>query len=56
LPSPCDASIGTISPASLHLDCREVNVDIARFASTRAAFIGFQLVADRPRDLVADAG
>ena len=43
LPSPaCDASIGTISPASLRAStAANVNVDIARFASTRAAFIGF---------------
>ena len=41
-PSPaCAASIGTISPASLRAStAANVYVDIARFASTRAAFIG----------------
>ena len=42
LPSPaCEASIGTISPASLRASTAAiVYVDIARCASTRAAFIG----------------
>ena len=42
LPSPaCDASIGTIAPASFRASTAEnVYVDIARLASTRAAFIG----------------
>ena len=42
LPSPaCEASIGTISPASVRAStAANVYVDIARLASTRAAFIG----------------
>ena len=59
LPSPaCDASIGTTSPASLRAStAAKVYVDIARCASTRAAFIGLPgLVGDLPRDLVVPLG
>ena len=42
LPAPaCEASIGTISPASFRAStAAKVKVDIARDASTRAAFSG----------------
>ena len=47
-PTPaCDASIGTTSPASFRAStAANVYVDIARAASTRAAFIGFPASAE----------
>ena len=48
LPSPaCEASIGTVSPASLRASTAAiVKVDIARDTSTRAAFSGFPASAE----------
>jgi hypothetical protein len=48
LPTPAwDASIGTMSPASFRAStAAKVYVDIARAASTRAAFIGLPASAE----------